>query len=207
MGSLLHPVGSQGPRVYWTRRVLVVLLAVVLLGGLGWAFWPRPVQAVPVVAESPAATRSTPPPSAATTAAPSPTPTQTTPAGPVACEARYLKLGVSAYQKVKRDADATTFTVQLTSSQACVLAPDTVTVKVSSGSDLIWSTAHCNAGLPAKQQKVAAGKSVEFKVEWGVQRSAKGCTMSKDSLRAGTYVVTASLGEDGLSARKVLQLT
>ena len=34
MGSLLHPVGSQPPLVYWARRGALVLAVVLVVGGL-----------------------------------------------------------------------------------------------------------------------------------------------------------------------------
>lgn len=204
MGSLLHPVGPEEPRVYWVRRSLVAVVVLALVVGVAWLVWPREsvISAVPPPT-SPSVT-----PSVSTTSTPSPSPSPT-PTGPVACDPTLMKLGVAGFQKVKVGAKNTAFTLTVTNNTkvACVLtiSPKTYKLTVTSGKDRIWSTADCEKWLPAKETVVEAGVSHEFSVTWTLRRSSEGCKLAKDKLKPGTYVATASL--DGkVTAKQPLQL-
>lgn len=207
MGSLLHPVGPEEPRVYWVRRSLVGVLALVLVVGIAWLAWPKepavsavpppvPPSTTPTVASSP------------TTVAPTPSPSPT-PTGPVACDPTLMKLDVAGFQKVKVGAKNTAFTLTVTNNTkvACILtiSPKTYKLTVSSGKDRIWSTAHCEKWLPAKKLTLEPGAIHEFGVKWTLRRSSEGCKLAKDQLKPGTYVATASLG-DKATAKQPMQL-
>ena len=205
MGSLLHPVGPEEPRVYWVRRGLVVVLALALVVGVAWLVWPKEpvVSAVPPPSSpSTTPTVSSPP----TTAAPSPSPT---PTGPVACDPTLMKLGVAGFQKVKVGAKNTAFTLTVTNNTyvACILtiSPKTYKLSISSGKDRIWSTAHCDKWLPAKEVTLDGGATHEFTVKWTVRRSSEGCKLAKDKLKPGTYVATATMS-DKTTAKQTMQL-
>ena len=207
MGSLLHPVGPEEPRVYWVRRGLIVALALVLVVGAAWLVWPKEpvVSAVPPpVSPSETPTVSSTP----TTTAPSPSPSPT-PTGPVACDPTLLKLGVAGFQKVKVGAKDTAFTLTVTNNTkvTCILtiSPKTYKLTVTSGKDRIWSTAHCDKWLPAKETKLEGGATHEFTVKWTVRRSSESCKLAKDKLKPGTYVATASMG-DKATAKQTMQL-
>ncbi len=207
MGSLLHPVGPDEPRVYWVRRSLVLIVVIVLVAGVAWLVWPREptVSAVPPPT-SPTATPSvsTTPSPAAPSASPSPTPT-----GPVACDPTLMKLDVAGFQKVKVGAKNTAFTLTVSNNTkvACILtiSPKTYKLTVTSGKDRIWSTADCEKWLPAKELTLDGGATHEFGVTWTLRRSGKDCKLAKDKLKPGTYVATASLG-DKATAKQPLQL-
>ncbi|MCW5951517.1 MAG: hypothetical protein KIT69_04610 [Propionibacteriaceae bacterium] len=202
MGSLLHPVGPEEPRVYWVRRSLVVVVAVALVVALAWLVWPKEptVSAVPPPT-SPTSTPSvtTTPSTPAPSSSPSPTPT-----GPVACDPTLMKLGVAGFQKVKVGAKDTAFTLTVTNNTkvACILtiSPKTYKLTVTSGKDRIWSTADCEKWLPAKEMTLDAGATHEFGVKWTLRRSSEGCKLAKDKLKPGTYVATGTL--DGKAAAK-----
>lgn len=88
MSSITNPVGPEDPRIYWVRRGIVLLVALVVVALLLWIFLPRN-GAEPTVATVPSPTtsaRSTPTPSADSTptptAEPTPEPTESTPASP-----------------------------------------------------------------------------------------------------------------------------
>lgn len=57
-----------------------------------------------------------------------------------------------------------------------------------------------------KKQTLKAGASVEFKVPWGLYRSADGCEQAKSKLGAGTYSATA-LYRESSSDRFVFTIT
>lgn len=204
MGSLLRPIGAQPAGVYWARRALVLVLAVAVLGGIWFLF--RPSE--PVITATPASPTpsvstpvSTPTPSDTVTPTPSPT-------GPVVCDQTNTELSLAGYQKVKQGGQQP-FKVSLTntSSQNCVLEvkPATFELTVTSGTDRIWSTAHCAKWVPAKKQTLKPKKAYEFSIEWKLQRSVDGCKTTKDVLRPGTYVGTATFA-DGLKARQVFTI-
>ena len=206
MGSLLHPVGPEEPRVYWVRRSLVVLLAVVVVVGIGWAVWPKQpsVSAVP----PPSSPSVTPTVTTTPTTSPSPTPSPT-PTGPVACDPTLMKLGVAGFEKVKVGAKNTAFSLTVTNNTtvACILDISSKTYKltVTSGKDRIWSTADCEKWLPAEKLTLDGGATHEFSVKWTLRRSSKDCKLTKDQLKPGTYVAAASL-EDKVTAKQPMQL-
>ncbi|MGC3954404.1 MAG: hypothetical protein QM804_09175 [Propionicimonas sp.] len=207
MGSLLQPVGPEEPRVYWIRRSLVVVVVVALVVAV-WAIWPKGsgLPAEP----APPSTSVTPPVSSSPTAPPPSTPAPSpTPTGPVACDPTLMKLDVAGFQKVKVGAKDTVFTLSVTNNgkDSCVLdiSPKTYQLTVTSGKDRIWSTADCEKWLPAKKTTLKGGAAHEFSVKWTVRRSAKGCKLNKDQLKAGTYVATASLAGKS-TAKQPLQL-
>ena len=205
MGSLLHPVGPEEPRVYWVRRSLVVVVVLALIVGIASLVWPKEsaVSAVPPPA-SPTVTPSVGTTPATQTPSPSPTPT-----GPVACDPTLMKLDVAGFQKIKVGAKNTAFTLTVTNNTkvACILtiSPKTYKLTVTSGKDRIWSTADCEKWLPAKETTLDAGATHEFSVTWTLRRSSEGCKLAKDKLKPGTYVATASLS-DKASAKQTLQL-
>lgn len=211
MGAMLHPVGPEQPRVYWVRRLTVVVAVVVVLVLIGWMLWPKggqPVAAEPAttspvpVSTGPSEPQTTPSDSP-TSPSPSPTPT-----GPVACENRYLTVSVVGFQRVKVSAEQT-FKVAITNTgeQPCILDVSAATfdLTVTSGSDKIWTTEHCEKGVPAKKLTAKSGAGYEFEVEWPLRRSAEGCKLAKDKLRPGTYV-GKGVYDDGPSGRQVFQL-
>ena len=84
MSSVVHPVGRKPARVYWVRRLVVVLVLVAVIGALAFG-----------VSRLAAALGGD------SSAAPAPAPTTTTPAastadGPAACGAADLQLSLTA---------------------------------------------------------------------------------------------------------------
>jgi hypothetical protein len=206
MGSLLHPVGPEEPRVYWVRRSLVVILALALVVGVTWLIWPKG----PAISAVPPPTSPSPTPSVTTTAATTPTASPSpTPTGPVACDPGVMKLAVAGFQKVKVGDKKTAFTLTVTNGgkDACILtiSPKTYQLTVASGKDRIWSTADCEKWLPAKKTTLKAGAVHEFSVKWTLRRSSEGCKLSDSQLKPGTYVATATLN-DKASAKQTMQL-
>lgn len=209
MGSVLHPVGSRPTQVYWLRRGAVVLAAVLVVAALAFVFRPQPeekVSAAPSASASTPAAGTTPTPAATTT--PSAT-TSATPTGPLACDASNSTLSLAGFQKVKQDGKQTfRLAITNTSKAACVvdLKASTFSLVVMSGSDKIWTTAHCEKWVPAFKGKLKAGKAHEFSIAWGVNRSGQGCRTAKALLGAGTYVASAAYAGDA-KARQVFVVT
>lgn len=196
MSEVLTGKGPQPPSVYWIRRGLVALTALVIIGLLVWAFVPKnqPTTAIPAGTATPTAmgTQSSPVPSPTASSTGSPSPTSTAIA---ACEPIGVQLMVEAFKSVKADAKQVfSVTAQNNTAMPCVMqiTKDSFRLRVASGADLIWSTGHCDKWLPeVKQQNLKAGGTVEFKVNWSLYRSAAGCKQVAGLLKPGTYVATA----------------
>ena len=212
MGALLHPVGPENTRVYWTRRAIVLVAVVAVVLSTMWAFWPRPpaVTAVPAPATTTPAqsAAATPASSATTTVKPSVTPSPT-PTGPVTCVPTNTRLTVAGFQEVKAGKKQVfTLSAANDSADACILAikPSTYRLTITSGADKIWTTAHCDRWLPAKTVTLKPGQQQEFTVTWPMLRSKAGCKTTKDAVRPGTYVATAEYLITA-TARQVMRVT
>lgn len=187
-------------------------IALLLIGGLVWAFSPKPSTPTAGVPASVSPTASvSPSPSVSPSVAQSsmsPSPSASTPSGPVACDPLSTKLSVTGFQSVKTKGKQT-FSLGLTNNTAanCVLtlSPSTYVLKVSSGNDRIWTTADCTKLVPVKKTTLKPGASYEFKIDWTLKRSKPGCKLVDKELGAGTYVATASFQSSG-NARFVMQL-
>lgn len=189
---MLHPVGPLPPRVYWTRRavllaillVLVVAIAVSCSGGSG--------------ARHPAAA-----PSAR------PTPTGSGHVSPAACA--HSALNLTASTDADRYATGTLPRLKMSihnTGPACVLteSPSARSWTIVSGADQIWTTAGCASSHVATQTTLKAGGTVSHTIVWNRHRSGKGCAVSATLAAPGTYQLTVTA--DGVtSGPSVFHLT
>lgn len=204
MGSLLHPIGSEPPRIYWLRRAVVVVLALAVVVALIWLFTR---QASGPVAAAPSPSAPTSGPITVNSTEPA-TSTSPTPTGQLSCGANDSQLAMAGYQKVKQGSTQTfKLSVSNNGAKDCVLdlKPATYSLVVTSGTDRIWSTGDCDKWLPAKKVTLKPQKAYEFTVAWTLARSAPGCTTTKALLKPGTYVATAAFAET-LKTRQVFQI-
>jgi hypothetical protein len=180
MSSVLHPVGSMPPRVYWTRRLLVVALVVVgLLVGA----------AILHLATG----------SGSGKAAALPSTTSTSAGPPQPCPASAIGLALAADAPTYAAGVNPTFTMTLTNTGAepCTLdAGDAARqVVITSGADRIWASSDCVAAASAaKQVLLTPGQAYPSAVPWLRVRSAAGCPTGLPAPRPGTYQATATLG-------------
>ncbi len=230
MQGWLEPIGPEEPRVYWMRRAIVLAVAVAVIAGIIWLFGrPRSVTGTPV-SPSPSVSASasrTPSPSPSTpTATPTPAPETVAsvpaseptaeqpteaapPAGepsPAGCQPAKLTLRVEGTTPLSRaEPEAGFHVVVSTTEQSCQLdlAASAAALAITSGTDEIWSTNDCAEWHPSGNLDLAAGQEGGFDVSWPIKR-ADGCELSDETLGAGTYVATASIGQS--SARFVMQL-
>jgi hypothetical protein len=198
MSEVLTGKGPQPPSVYWIRRGLVALIAVVVIGLLIWAFTPKNQPTATPAASTPAPSATVPSPSGSPSASPSGSPSESaspSSTAPTACEPIGVQLTVAGFKSVKADGKQTfSVTAENNTALPCVMEITNATflLRVASGADLIWSTGHCDKWLPeVKKQTLKAGASVEFKVPWGLHRSSEGCKQAKGNLGAGTYIANA----------------
>jgi hypothetical protein len=222
MTPVTRPRGPLPARVYWTRRLLVVALAFGLVFAIAQLLGHRSnggpaAQPVGATASSPASTsaaRTTGSLPVATDSAgapgakvgkkartragtkgsakPSPTPLAT-PTGP--CQASDLvarpSLTGPAYAG-KPVVFTMTLTTKVTPACTWNVAPTSLAVKVTSGSDRIWSSQECATALPEQAVVVRKDHPALVSVTWHGQRSDAECTRSTPWAEPGFYHVTAA---------------
>jgi hypothetical protein len=191
--AVLRPVGPQPGYVYWGRRLLLLALLLLVLA----------VASRACSGSSPhrPAARSSPPRTTVTV------PTTTARAAPCAASA----LGVTA------STDATSYpagveprfavTVRNTGSAACRFnaAPGRRIWQVTSGSDVVWTTAQCHPGGRA-HYRLRPSASITYTAVWNQHRSVGGCGETGTAAQPGTYVLRVTV--DGVaSAGVVFHLT
>ena len=224
MSGLLRPVGPEDPQVYWLRRaailvglVLVVVVVVALIRPGGSTRMAEPsASPTPLLLATRSAT-ATPEPAA--TPAPEATvpvagqaetpPAEATPSAPPTCAPRDLRLALGGAEDAGLGTP-TTFSVQLTNGSAgpCSIAwePGTAELRITSGSDRIWSTDDCDRWFTAvPAQVIEPGQALTAQVAWQGQRSYPGCKLASKPLQPGTYVATVEV-DGAATAEKVLRL-
>jgi len=189
MSTVLHPVGSQPPRVYWIRRlaVLLVLALVGVLLGVGWwLVFGRP-------------DGSTGPPTTGSTDQPV-TEVQDEaegPTGPVACAAADLTVTLTADGRSYPAGTSPAFALAVTNGGATSCTLDAGEgqreVLITSGSDRIWSSLDCVADPAESLQLIEAGGRYDATVPWSRVRSAQGCPADLAEPRPGTYTAVATM--------------
>lgn len=211
---LARPRGRLPQRVYWVRRVLVLVTALAmvfavarLLGSGGAAETdgtatitaahpqhprtPSPTGFVGPVAGpavgTPSASQGTQTPSG------SPTPLAT-PTGP--CVAADLT--VTPVITTAAAGRPIPIGLQLTGTQpACsfTVSPKTVVLKVTSGNDRIWSSQDCHKAIPTRTVAVRSAAATTVPVTWSGRRSDSGCTRTTAWAEPGYYhALAAALG-------------
>lgn len=127
--------------------------------------------------------------------------TKPKPAVPTACAPAELRTTLTGKRRLEPKQHAT-FKLSLIngSSATCVVkvTPANFTLTIRSGSDRIWTSAHCATAVKPISTKVAAEDAVEWSMAWNGRRSAKDCKNRPEIPRAGTYIATAKL--DGAKA-------
>lgn len=207
MSTVLHPKGSEPSGVYWRRRALVIALAVVLVVVVVWIAWPKGTGSAapapqPTVSTSPAATVATPSVSPSGSATPSAT-------TPVACDPASVAMDLAGYQKVKQGSKQVLRVSIKNTAVPCILQvnPTNFDLTVKSGTDRIWTTGDCDKWVPAaKDQLLKTGQAHQFDVTWGLVRSKSTCGTTKDVLKPGTYVATATFAKR-ITALQVFVIT
>src|SRR5665648_64203 len=172
--------GSSGKRrvprhVLWRRRAIALVLLAGLVGGIGWGA----VLLFGVVKGSfgsPAAAQS------------SATPTAPSTAQPVACAPDSLIWSLTHDAATAGAAVDFAITVTNGSGLSCLVdaGAQTLVLTIVSGTDPIWSNAHCGSA-DSFPLLLGPGDSTERTVTWGGARSAAGCVPVDSPVLPGTY--------------------
>ncbi len=215
MSTVLHPVGPRRARVYWVRRllVLVVLAALVLVAttAVSWVRG-RGAEAGAAAAEATdpgtraAADRAGDDDRDADDDAAGDAP-ERSPATPVDCRPEALQLTLTSGDVEYEETQSPVLTATVTNigDVACTVDAGDATreVLITSGDDRIWSTKDCATPETASRQLLLdAGAADAVPIEWTRVRSAEGCPADLPAPQAGTYQAVATLG--GTSSQTVV---
>jgi hypothetical protein len=210
---------TRGPlpaRVYWTRRVLLLVVVSALVVGVVQLValatgggTPEPgQQAAPVAAEPTEEVAEPPESSGAPVTGPStPSESRTQKQGkksdPVLAEPEgpCVDRDVAATPTAKRTVGGSpvTFTIALRTVQspACTwqLSPRTLSVKITSGDDPIWFSSQCPRSIRKQDLVLRNTETTEVEVTWSARRSDEECSSQTDWAMPGWYhVEVAALG-------------
>ena len=223
MSTLLHPVGPQGPGVYWVRRALVLLVVLALLLGLRWLLFGRSSaaspDASPTQGQSPAASPSVPAttPASSPSSSPSTKPStkpSTSPSpsstGTPACAVKDIKVTAST-DAASYPAGSTPrlrMRIQNAGTKACTrdVGAAQNELIITSGAKHIWSSDDCSPGGSAQVATLQPGASYSVSVTWLGRLSQKGCPANQPLATKGSYTLVGRNG-DVSSAGAAFSLT
>ena len=221
MASTMRPRGPLPARVYWTRRIVVLavplLLVVVLARVLGGSSDGKEVASGGTAAQAGAKVEASTVPTAGPTAdekaagkkgkkgkrkraeetAP-PEPVLPEPTGP--CADSDI-VATPAITSAPGGSDiAITINLRTKFAEACTwqASPETMTVTITSGDDYIWSTRECPVGIPPQDVVIRQAVDAPVVVTWSAKRSDETCSDRTQYAFPGFYhVEAAALGGDG----------
>ncbi|WP_127479183.1 hypothetical protein [Nocardioides pantholopis] len=208
----LSPRGPLPARVYWRRRLIVLGLAIVLVVGLarlltGGSDGSSDEGGAAVLAGAPTSSSGSASPtaratdgrtpSAAAPTTPASPPTSTPPASPSGpCADRDVAVTPSVPTAVAGPRGGVTIDLDLRTitAEACTwrVSPRTLTLKVTSGRDDIWSTQDCPRAVPSQDVVVRKAESARVTLAWTARRSDEDCSRQTDYAMPGYYHVAAA---------------
>jgi len=208
---------TRGPlpaRVYWRRRLAVLAVAMLLVlgvarllgagsdgssGGDTASLADAPASATNSPTETRSTGRATPVGPSAPAATPTPTPTPTepvlaTPDGP--CADGDIAVTPEVRTAIAGPRHGATIDLQLRtiSAEACTwkVNPRSLTLKITSGKDDIWSSRECPRVLPRQEVTVRRAVSTTLSVAWNAKRSDEDCSKVTAWALPGWYHVSAA---------------
>ncbi|GAA3242000.1 hypothetical protein GCM10010468_79460 [Actinocorallia longicatena] len=195
---------------YWRRRAIALAAVLLTLGGAAYACTgekPTPVKNAAATGDVSPAPTPTEVPVTALPAPPMPTVTvtvtqQATVAAPRrpgdACASGDLVANLTPVKAdfAKTDAPQFRMTVVNTGRLDCTfdVGAGRFVAKIKSGSDRVWSSAHCAAAGGTSIQMLRRGIPYVGGLAWDRRRSRQGCAAPRPKALAGTYVIQAEGG-------------
>lgn len=211
MTGVVHPVGPEKPVVYWRRRLILGLAALVTLFVVARSFIGSEEPAPTAAVTSPSAEAISPsavPSQESASSTPTPLQPSAEPTVPVVAEGECSDADTSI--RVVVDRKTTTvgegvhinMIVKNISNKTCKrdVGSGANEVTVISGPALIWSTDHCNPNTDKDLVELAPGQEWNVKVVWIGKQTAKGCKV-RNMAEPGAYWAhgrNASLNSDGV---------
>ena len=215
MTGVVHPVGPEEPQVYWRRRLMLGLAAlvtlIVIIQSITGGKEPVPAVASGAPSSEALVTSSAPSPvpsvvlASPTTAVLQPT---AQPTVPVVADGECSDADTSIRVEVDRETTAVgegvhiKMIVKNISAVTCKrdVGSGANEVTVISGPALIWSTDHCNPSTDKDLVELAPGQEWSVNVVWIGKQTAKGCKV-RNMAEPGAYWAhgrNASLNSDGV---------
>lgn len=206
MSAVTNPKGPLPSRVYWLRRGIVIVVALLLVFGVarllgmgsdGSSADDKAAQTSGDIAPSGSATPTeTGEPSESATPEESESPTESGSAAPSAVCADEDILVNPTVRSAVAGADRIRIGLELrtATADACTwrVSPRTLVLKVTSGSDAIWSSQQCKTAVPRQDVVVQQDKSTRVNVIWNGKRSDEECSKYTGWAMPGWYHVTAA---------------
>jgi len=213
--GVVHPVGPEEPQVYWRRRLMLGLAAlvtlIVIIQSITGGKEPVPAVASGAPSSEALVTSSAPSPvpsvvlASPTTAVLQPT---AQPTVPVVADGECSDADTSIRVEVDRETTAVgegvhiKMIVKNISDVTCKrdVGSGANEVTVISGPALIWSTDHCNPSIDKDLVELAPGQEWSVNVVWIGKQTAKGCKV-RNMAEPGAYWAhgrNASLNSDGV---------
>jgi hypothetical protein len=208
MSSVTRPRGPLPRRVYWTRRALVAGVALLLVVGIakvlnGGSNGTDQTPQANVVAGSPTQTStpdatSTPAGKKAKKKSRKPyVPPLAQPSGPCLDSDVVVTPDAGTARAGGEIGISLLFTTKVAEACTFTVSPDTVVLKLTSGTDRIWSSQQCKSAVPTTT--VIARKAVPGRVvvKWNGHRSNDACSRAAAWALPGYYhAEAAALGSD-----------
>lgn len=199
MSTVTRPRGPLPARVYWTRRAVVLVVAFVLVFGLGKLLGggsdgSSDDQGTAAQASGDRTSQTTAAQTTRATAkARKPKRVLAQPDGP--CEARDI-LVEPVISRTPNDGDVRIPLALTGKAAACTwtASEDTIVVKIVSGPDKIWTSQQCSF-LTEKDVVVRSAVATKVTMTWHGRRSDEECSAAAKWARTGSYhVIAAALG-------------
>lgn len=212
MSNVIRPSGPLPPRVYWTRRVGLLIAVAVIISLVWWMF-----SKVGGAAGEPAATSRTVTPTTSapsTSAEPSAEATvhkprqgkpkeaepsrapRTRPAEPTgACDPADVDMEIEVSDASAGESNRADLLLTTIATPACMLAitPSSLVLRVTSGSEVVWSSDDCPDSLRAKQVVVRQDPATTYRFTWNGRRSTETCREVGTVPQPGGYWVESAL--------------
>jgi len=199
---------TRGPlpaRTYWIRRLLVLCTAVLLVFGIARVLGggsdassrpdareqAKPVAAAPTttLAMPTAAPRASEPAKASgkKTNTPLPAPEGT-------CDDEDVAVTPSVKNPVAGRYVRIVLELRTVVSEACTweVSPETLTLKITSGDDEIWTSRHCPRAVDEDEVTLRRDHTTKVEVTWGARRSDEECSRLTSWALPGWYHVAAA---------------
>jgi len=126
----------------------------------------------------------------------------------VACDPSDLRLTLIGKRTVRAQKNSKyELSVINGGDEKCVVTidADTFSLKITSGSDPIWNSRHCERTLKPVTKTLDSQEAHAWTMTWNGERSKKNCKISSATPRPGTYWATAELdGVDPVKWRMML---
>lgn len=113
----------------------------------------------------------------------------------MACDPDDLRLTLIGKRTVRAEKDSSyQLSVINGGKESCVvtLDQDTFELTITSGSDPIWTSRHCDKTLKPATKTLASEEDLGWSMTWNGERSRKDCEDSDETPRPGIYWATAT---------------